>query len=260
MVSALIERFIACQRDPALLVPGGRILSSPAGWCSVHPLPLSHLNTARPDAPDDRFLQEVSQAHAGVWSRWSLPEAHLGLRPALTALGYREGPTVELLWVEAGGAAAEAPGEGEVRALRTGEEAWRWALASWTLKGALGDPPGVDLPWGALVGPGSPHRLFVAERQGEIIGVAALQVCPGQGAGILWGAVTAPAWRGRGVHRRLLAARMAAARDEGLGLLFTLAGPTGAGPILSRRGFRGTGWWLVALERPPLGSEGGQRR
>ena len=60
-------------------------------------------------------------------------------------------------------------------------------------------------------------RLFLAEVDGTPVGGAALFAHGGVGG--LESAAVLPAWRGRGIHRALLAARASSARESGLDVL-----------------------------------------
>ena len=67
----------------------------------------------------------------------------------------------------------------------------------------------------------------------------------------LWGAVTLPAWRGRGAYRGLLAARLRLAADRGATLALVKGRVETSAPILRRAGF--TAFGEERLYRLPVG-------
>jgi ribosomal protein S18 acetylase RimI-like enzyme len=91
--------------------------------------------------------------------------------------------------------------------------------------------------------------LFVARSGGEAIASARLEMAPGRPFGLMFGGGTAPAHRGLGAYRALVAARVEEARRRGLDYLSTEARETSR-PILERLGFvvagRETTWVLPA--------------
>jgi GNAT superfamily N-acetyltransferase len=84
------------------------------------------------------------------------------------------------------------------------------------------------------------RRLLLATVNGEPAGSGSLTLYPPQGAMINGGAVR-PAFRGLGVYRALVAARLEIARNEGAAGLAVQAGAMSQ-PILSRLGFTPVSW------------------
>jgi GNAT superfamily N-acetyltransferase len=84
------------------------------------------------------------------------------------------------------------------------------------------------------------RRLLLATVNGEPAGSASLSLFPPLGAMINGGAVR-PSFRGRGVYRALVAARLELARRDGAAGLAVHAGSMSE-PILSRLGFRPVSW------------------
>jgi GNAT superfamily N-acetyltransferase len=98
------------------------------------------------------------------------------------------------------------------------------------------------------------QRLYVAYENGEPIAAGHLEFNADRPFAGLWGGGTAPAHRGRGVYRALVAARTAEARRRGARFLTVDARETSR-PILERLGFeplatvRG---WTISPPHPPL--------
>lgn len=84
------------------------------------------------------------------------------------------------------------------------------------------------------------RRVLLATLDGEPAGAAGLTLWPPDGA-ILNGGAVLPKFRGRGVYRALVAARLAMAREAGVEGLAVWGGKMSA-PILARFGFVTVGW------------------
>jgi len=85
------------------------------------------------------------------------------------------------------------------------------------------------------------NRLWLlATVNGEPAGAAGMTMFPPRGATINGGSVR-PKFRGRGVYRALVAARLAIARRSRVGGLCVWSGEM-SGPILARLGFEKVGW------------------
>jgi len=91
------------------------------------------------------------------------------------------------------------------------------------------------------------RRVLLATVDGEPAGTAGITLLPPDGALINGGSVR-PKFRGRGVYRALVAARLAIARDAGLPGLAVWGGHMSA-PILRRLGFETVGWRRFYLDR-----------
>jgi len=90
------------------------------------------------------------------------------------------------------------------------------------------------------------HRHILATVDGEPAGSASISLYPPSGATINGGAVR-PKFRGRGVYRAMVAARLAMAREAGVSGLAVWGGHMSA-PILARLGFETVGWRKFYLD------------
>lgn len=88
--------------------------------------------------------------------------------------------------------------------------------------------------------------LLLATVDGEPAGAGSITLYPPEGAIINGGAVRTK-FRGRGVYRALVAARLEIARREGAGGLVVWAGAM-SGPILTRLGFQPVSWRRFYLD------------
>lgn len=86
-----------------------------------------------------------------------------------------------------------------------------------------------------LATPDCRHRLFLARCDGEPAGVAIYVAFPR--SAYLLGGVVLPRFRGRGVYRALVEARLADARARGIELATSHAREHSSAPILERMGF-----------------------
>ena len=94
------------------------------------------------------------------------------------------------------------------------------------------------------------RRVLLATVDGEPAGSAGLTLYPPDGAIINGGAVLQK-FRGRGVYRALVAARLAMAREAGAPGVSVWGGPMSA-PILSRLGFETVGWRRFHVDESAL--------
>jgi GNAT superfamily N-acetyltransferase len=90
------------------------------------------------------------------------------------------------------------------------------------------------------------RHLLLAVINGEPAGSAGLSLFPPAGAAITGGAVR-PKFRGRGVYRALVAARLEIARRAGVSGLAVWGGDMSA-PILAKLGFEKVGWRRFYLD------------
>ena len=90
------------------------------------------------------------------------------------------------------------------------------------------------------------RHVLLARVDGEPAGTAGLTLRPPGGA-ILNGGAVRPGFRGRGVYRALVAARMAIVRQAGLPGVSVWGGQM-SGPILARLGFVTVGWRKFYLD------------
>ena len=88
--------------------------------------------------------------------------------------------------------------------------------------------------------------VLLATIDGEPAGSAGLTVYPPRGA-IINGTGVLPRFRGRGIYRALVAARLRQARQAGVAGLVVWGGPMSA-PILERLGFEKVGWRRFYLD------------
>jgi GNAT superfamily N-acetyltransferase len=95
------------------------------------------------------------------------------------------------------------------------------------------------------------RRLLLATVDGEPAGSAGLTLYPPLGAIINGGAVRKK-FRGRGVYRAMVAARLAIAREAGVPGVSVWGGPMSK-PILARLGFQTVGWRRFYLDESTLG-------
>jgi GNAT superfamily N-acetyltransferase len=84
------------------------------------------------------------------------------------------------------------------------------------------------------------RRVLLATIDGEPAGSAGLTIYPPDGA-ILNGGAVRPKFRGRGIYRAMVAARIEMAREAGVPGVGVWGGSMSA-PILERLGFRKVGW------------------
>lgn len=87
----------------------------------------------------------------------------------------------------------------------------------------------------AILGANGPLEMFLARWDGEPAATAGAALHPR--SIYLIGGVVLPAFRGRGLYRALVAARVAAARARGIELATSLARADTSAPILERMGF-----------------------
>ncbi|MCD4525418.1 GNAT family N-acetyltransferase [Nocardioides sp. cx-173] len=80
-------------------------------------------------------------------------------------------------------------------------------------------------------------EVWVAEADGVVVSAGRLEVVPGTECAGLWGGVTLPQWRGRGIYRALTAARAESALQHGVRHLHSDCTAMSR-PILERSGLR----------------------
>ena len=94
------------------------------------------------------------------------------------------------------------------------------------------------------------RRVLLVTVDGEPAGSAGMTLFPPVGAIINGGAVR-PKFRGRGIYRAMVAARLAIAREAGVAGLVVWGGPMSA-PILRKLGFGTVGWRKFYLDQPAI--------
>lgn len=92
--------------------------------------------------------------------------------------------------------------------------------------------PGADLA-------AHPDRLslYLAEADGKVVSAGRLSIVPGTEFAGLWGGVSDPEWRGRGIYRAVTAARARHALEHGVRYLHSDSSDMSR-PILERNGLR----------------------
>jgi ribosomal protein S18 acetylase RimI-like enzyme len=218
------------------LRPDGRIVERP-GWYQVI-TPSDTVGWSNevlygdlPEGEEDTVLDEVCGGYAAlgvpfkwcVWP-WSVP-SDLGDRLSARGLQGRwaRGMTLDTATEVAGGEAAVEAVDGDVDAFaEVWSEGWGEPLDSARVDARrMADDPR--------------QHLFVACCEGEPAGVATYLDQPG--GGYLLGAVVLPAFRGRGLYRALIAARLRHLRQRGVQLATTHTREATSAPILERLGF-----------------------
>ena len=170
-----------------------------------------------------------------------------GLAACLSEAGFEPDPTGTLMFFDLTRDLVTAPAEGvEVRRVRTLDDLDGFVSAA-------GLAFGQEEPWQreafAKQLDDPDMALFVAWVGAKAVASARLEMAPGWSFGLLFGGGVAPAHRGQGLYRALVAARVQEARARGLAYLSIEARETSR-PILERLGFvpagRETIWTLGA--------------
>jgi ribosomal protein S18 acetylase RimI-like enzyme len=98
--------------------------------------------------------------------------------------------------------------------------------------------------------------IYLATVQGVPVSAGRLELPEGRAFASIWGAGTSPEFRGRGIYRAMVAARVELARHRGYRFLTVDARETSR-PILERLGFRPlsttVGWVLQPSAGPSSG-------
>lgn len=201
-----------------------------------HPLPLAHFNAVHrvdlPEADLDAAVAEVIRAHGAARSRWRLRPDQPALERRLAAAGY-QGAAAQSMRLRL----TEAADLSDPEPLRVRErsEVLSWYRVFCASRGHR--PVERDAPWEALLGPASPHHLFLARVDGVPVACGALQVDRIRGVGLLWGGGTVPHAQGQGAWRALVQARLAVARALDLRWAATTALVDTSQPGLAALGF-----------------------
>lgn len=261
MAHALLARYDDEERRH-LLAPPGRWIEDDAHLTRVvgtTPHPLDHmvahsrLSAADADRVIAAELDRVRGARRGM--QWNVfdDDAPRDLGARLARAGFRAQAREVVL-------VAPADRDAVAGALPPGIE-----LRRLTHEGQLPDYFAVDeAVWGtafsgwvrswfvpALAGLADPVGIFVAYDGAAPVGCGWVTLPPRRTFAHLFGGTVLPSHRGRGIHRALVRARAATARDAGLPWLVTDANAHSA-PILVRIGFeplaRRTEW---VLDAPP---------
>lgn len=195
--------------DGALPVAGGFALCQAGTFLELG----LAVGTTRPLRPDDLTVLVEFYGRRGLPARLELDEAVLARdRSLLEAGGFvAEGKELTLLEAPITAAAAEPP-EGIV--VRTVSDRRAWAeLALRGFEDDLGAGDRERLRRSVRAAAAAAHGLFVAALDGAEAGAGALGISGD--VAFLFGSSVLPAYRRRGVHGALLAARTAFARGRG---------------------------------------------
>jgi GNAT superfamily N-acetyltransferase len=92
--------------------------------------------------------------------------------------------------------------------------------------------------------------VLAAEAEGAVVSAAWLVFRPGTDFASLWGGSTLPRWRGRGIYRALVAARVQRAAARGVQYL-QVDGSDDSAPILRRLGFHAVTTTTPYVWTPP---------
>jgi GNAT superfamily N-acetyltransferase len=183
----------------------------------------------------ERAIDEALALYArhGILFRWTLGP---GSRPAdladrLARRGLRSHP-VRGMYRETSGEGPAAGAHVEEVDERTVTDFSRVMARGWQM-----DPAPLEAYNRALLADGSRrHRLFLARQDGAPAAAAGLTAFAR--SIYLVGAVVLPAFRGRGLYRALILARLQWAAERGLRLATTQAREESSAPILEALGFR----------------------
>ncbi|WP_378729756.1 GNAT family N-acetyltransferase [Nocardia brasiliensis] len=116
---------------------------------------------------------------------------------------------------------------------------------------------GTDMGWladdltGRVAAAPDDTIIYVAEAAGEVISAAWMVVRAGTEFAGLWGGSTLPAWRGKGIYRALVSARVERAIARGIRYLQVDASADSA-PILRRLGFHAVTTTTPYVWSPPV--------
>lgn len=237
----LLDEALARSRDSFVPFPGLE-LRRRAGWVQlVTPLfasggfnevALAQLEADEADAIIDATIAEYDAL--GIRFRWTVgPDsrpADLGARLARRGLVGERG-------VLMAAAVAEVPVEvGPGLTVERVEAAQVDRFAAVSAQGWGSDPEPLRVYHRALLAdPSTRSHSFLASVDGAPAGVASYVAHPRSAYFI--GGVVLPAFRGRGVYRALLAARLRHAAARGIPVVLTHARASTSAPILARLGF-----------------------
>ena len=143
-----------------------------------------------------------------------------GLHEALLEHGFRPEEPESIMIGEARALAVDVPLPEGVALRRVTDDADVWAMSA--VQGRVfDDPHWQERAKAALrrVAGGDDVEMWVAEVDGQVVSAGRLEPVPGSDFAGLWGGVTLPKWRGRGIYRGLTAARAKSALRRGKTLL-----------------------------------------
>ncbi len=191
----------------------------------------------------EALVREVSDAHAGVASRWLIcPQSRpLGIEAALEAHGYQAGPVGHAYVIPVGDFRPREVRDLDIRRVDRMERLRDWfgvaALAfetEWKLSDAELRKQLADCrdPAGRI------HRFVAYDaKSGAPISAGDIRLFPALGFGYLLAGCTVPEARGRGAYSALLEKRVEIARERGVSLVGLYGDDQTSGRVVMRQGF-----------------------
>lgn len=237
----LLHEVIVAPRAALVPLPDSRIIERPGWWQLVTPsLAQGGMNditcTEIPEADADRLIDETiaSYVRLGIRFRWNVgPDVKpADLADRLARRGLHRSEALAMARATAN-TPPETDGSLSVEevSLANVEEFGRVMGEGWEV-----DPAPYDaLHRRMLADPARRNRLFLARLDGAAVGTASYAAL--DRSAYLIGAVVLPAFRGRGLYRALVNARMRHAAARGLSIATSVAQVETSAPILARLGF-----------------------
>jgi len=237
----LIDEALVAPRSALVLLPDTQIIERAGWWQIVTPsLTRGGMNevacTELPEETADAIIDETIMQYKrlGLRFRWTIRP---GTKPADLADRLARRGLIATESLVMARATAGAPAEYEP--FVTVEEVNLANVDDFTRVMAEGwgsDPAPLEaLHRRMLASPESRNRLFLARYEGTAAAVASYVAL--KRSAYLIGGVALPAYRGRGLYRALVHARLRHAEARGLGLATSLARAETSAPILTRLGF-----------------------
>jgi GNAT superfamily N-acetyltransferase len=235
-VASLIEEVFIAPRKALVPLPDTQIIERP-GWFQVYTPSLRHggLNEIAVSAIEgdvDALLDRAVEQYRGMKVRWTLLPEHrpTDLAERITRRGFTRHEVHAMVRTTDIDAAAERDVTVERVDATTVDDFTRTMAEGWGM-----DPgPLARLNRMVIDHPRGPH-LFLARAGGEPAATAGVVLLPK--SAYLIGGVVVPRFRGRGLYRALVAARLRHAAEAGLAIATTQARADTSAPILERLGF-----------------------
>jgi GNAT superfamily N-acetyltransferase len=237
----ILHEIFVGPRSALVPLPDTRIIERPGWWQIITPsLKRGGMNevicTELPDDEADAIIDETidSYRQLGLLFRWTIRP---GTKPAdladrLARRGLRRSESFAMARVTSG-AALEDPASIAVEEVSLENvDVFTQVMA----EGWQSDPAALDpLHRRMLADPAGRQRMFVARCEGVPAATAGYVAL--ERSAYLIGAVALPAFRGRGLYRALIHARLRHAEARGLKLATSNARADSSAPILERLGF-----------------------